>query len=441
MKQLAPLVLLFCATLAPAATLQYAATSAGVHAELGGATVKGKVNVRVAPCVAPGVKFYLDGVQYGNPEGGCPYDLGGDNFLWNSTTIADGSHTIQAREGNGVTVRATATFTVQNAAPPSCAPPQPSAETRMTSCVPPNTGGWVQTRSYSCVAPNWVAGAWAPVTAPSGVCVPPLPPLTMNVTPRGSALIDVPGTPVTVSWSASDPSATCLADFPGAPAGNPGSTVLVIPAPVVTTIEYRIGCVRAADSQVVRYLVTVQSRPPNLPPFPNLVPGCYPTEPGCAFVESTDGHVKAWTVDAADSVMLYHTSYNPGAYQPCVDSFTLTHANADRQWGRCKVAFNAADAAIADALDAKFLPRFTAVGGAVFYINLDGTLGAAQVREGAPLTVAAGEICGYGRKIMNNGKRYQRVHPAPDVNGNQFPDNAFAECTRQDAPVGGWLTP
>jgi hypothetical protein len=382
------LVLCAIATCAQAATvtLQYAATGTAPHVELNAATVNGKINVRVAPCAVPGVKFYLDNV-FKNVEGGCPYDYGGDNFLIDTKALAEGAHTIEAREGNGVTVRATATFTVQNAAPP-----------------PP----------------------------------PPLPTLRVTMTTTPPQLFGQAGAPLTISWVANDASATCLTDFPGAPAGNPGSVTFAFPAPVITSIAYRIGCTRSSDGQRATYLLTVQSEPPRLPPFVTPVPGCYPTEPGCAFAESTDGHVKVWVVDAADSVILYRTSYNPGAYPACVDSFTLTHANADRQWGRCKVSFNAADAAIGDALDAKFSPHFTAVGGPVFYVNVDGTLGLALVREGAPLTVAPGEPCLMGRKIVNGGKRYQLVHPAPDANGNRLPGNSFAECVRQDAPVGGW---
>lgn len=392
------LVIVLCALIAyvahaEAATLQYAATGTAPHVELNAATVKGPINVRVAPCAAPGVKMYLDPlpnnptVGFRNVEGGCPYDYGGDNFLIDTKTLTEGAHTIEAREGNGVTIRATATFSVQNVAP-----------------QPP----------------------------------PPLPILQVAVTSNPPQRFGQAGAPLTISWVANDATATCLTDFPGAPAGNPGSVTFAFPAPVITSIAYRIGCTRSSDGQRATYLLTVQSEPPRLPPFVTPVPGCYPTEPGCAFAESTDGHVKVWVVDATDSVILYRTSYNPGAYPACVDSFTLTHANADRQWGRCKVSFNAADAAIGDALDAKFSPRFTAVGGPVFFVNVDGTLGLALVREGAPLTVAPGEPCLMGRKIVNGGKRYQLVHPAPDANGNRLPGNSFAECVRQDAPVGGW---
>jgi len=122
----------------------------------------------------------------------------------------------------------------------------------------------------------------------------------------------------------------------------------------------------------------------------------------------------------------------------CVDSFVLTHANADRQWQRCKAKLTAADAAIADDLGQRFLPRFVAVGGAVYVSNADGTLGVPLLRDGAPITVSASEPCLLGRKVTDSGKRYQRVYPAPDAQGYRLPFNAFAECLRQDAPVGGW---
>lgn len=423
---------------ARAATLQYAATGGAPHVELAGATVSGKINVRVNPCAAPGVKMYLDKV-FKNVEGGCPYDYGGDNFLIDTAALADGAHTIEAREGDTVTVRAKAVFTVANTAPTTCAPPQPTTDTQIAPCAPPRIGGWTQTRSYSCVAPNWIPGPWAPAIPPGTACYSSLPPMRVAVTPAVAKFTAPAGSPITITWTASDPSAICVTDFPGAPGGNPGSTSLTLPAPAITTVVYRIGCTRAADGEVGQYFVTLQGQPPVLPALVDTPPACYPTELGCGWAESPDGNVKVWPIDGANVVTFYRVARNPGVYPMCLDNFTLTHANADRQWARCHVPMNAADAATADALEQKFLPRFTAVGGLVYVSNSDNTLGPPLMNESAAVTVIAGTRCQIGQKITVGGKRYQRVWHAPTDTGPVQPFNAFAECIRQDAPVGGWL--
>lgn len=368
-----------------AATIQYSATGTGVHVELDGATVKGKINARVAPCAAPGVKMYLDKV-FKNVEGGCPYDYGGDNFLIDTAALAEGTHTIEAREGDTVTVRAKAIFTVANVV------------------VPPP---------------------------------PPLPPFTISVAPprifNGES-----GTPLTVNWTASDPLVTCLSDFPGAPTGNPGSATFLFPSPAVTTVVYRIACTRPSNGEVQRYFVTVQGRPPNLQPLPAITPICYPSELGCAFAESADGHVKVWLIEGPTYVVTYRTAYNLAIYPPCVDNYSFTHSNADRQWGRCKAKLSPADEAIAAALETQFEPRFSSVGGPIYIMNLDGTLGVPLTIEGVPSLVDAGVPCQFGQKLDFNGKRYMRVWRAPSATGIVQPFNAFTECARFDAPIGGW---
>jgi hypothetical protein len=73
--------------------------------------------------------------------------------------------------------------------PPTCPPPQPAQESRVMQCPAPLVGNWTQTRSYSCSAPNWVAGEWLPAVPPDGVCAQPPPPTTFP--PRIPAQIQV----------------------------------------------------------------------------------------------------------------------------------------------------------------------------------------------------------------------------------------------------------
>lgn len=61
-----------------------------------------------------------------------------------------------------------------DAPPPTCTIPQPAAESRTVQCSTGTTGSWTQTLTYN-AAPHptcWIAGSWAPTSAPSGACTP-----------------------------------------------------------------------------------------------------------------------------------------------------------------------------------------------------------------------------------------------------------------------------
>jgi hypothetical protein len=93
--------------------LQFTATYGIAYKPLQGATVSGKVNVALSDCTVIGDwTFFLDGVQL-NVESGCPYEFLGDGMMWDSATVANGSHTLEARGSKSIT----ATFTVSNAVP------------------------------------------------------------------------------------------------------------------------------------------------------------------------------------------------------------------------------------------------------------------------------------------------------------------------------------
>ncbi len=117
--------------------LQFTATYATQYKPLSGAIVMGKVNVALSDCsIAGDWTFYLDGKQ-ANAEGGCPYEFLGDGTMWDSSTVANGSHTIEARGPKSIA----AAFIVTNAVP---VPPTPIPSGSATlSWVPPtqNTDG------------------------------------------------------------------------------------------------------------------------------------------------------------------------------------------------------------------------------------------------------------------------------------------------------------
>ena len=115
--------------------------------DLNGATVSGNIYPFSTPDTAgiARVKFWLDNTAMtGTPyrsEPGKPYDFAGGSAAmanaWNTTTVANGSHTITARvefTAGGFTA-VTATFTVQNGAPVDTTPP--AAPTGLT----PTAGG------------------------------------------------------------------------------------------------------------------------------------------------------------------------------------------------------------------------------------------------------------------------------------------------------------
>lgn len=80
-----------------------------------------------------------------------------------------------------------ATYSANPPPPPACGP-QPPAETQTVNCPTGSTGTWTQTRTYTAApAPAcWVAGGWAPASAPAGACTvtPPPPPVTGTFPPQ-----------------------------------------------------------------------------------------------------------------------------------------------------------------------------------------------------------------------------------------------------------------
>jgi hypothetical protein len=96
------------------AQIQYqAGASTGTHTALDGATVAASINVRLLGCEGSGWSFYVDGV-YRNAEFGCPYDLGGDGYLLDTTTLTEGAHVITAGVPNSGVTTYSASFTVDN---------------------------------------------------------------------------------------------------------------------------------------------------------------------------------------------------------------------------------------------------------------------------------------------------------------------------------------
>lgn len=86
----------------------------GTYQALAGATVKDGINVRLsAACTTGPWQFSVDGAA-ANLEGGCPFDLIGDQALFDTKTLTNGAHTISAKSPASTL---TATFTVANGVP------------------------------------------------------------------------------------------------------------------------------------------------------------------------------------------------------------------------------------------------------------------------------------------------------------------------------------
>jgi hypothetical protein len=116
----------------------------GITSPTGGQTVQGTItvaanasdNVGVA-----GVQFMLDGTGLGAEDASAPYSVS-----WNTTTAADGTHTLSAaaRDAAGNrTTSAPVTVTVSNNAPP----PPPPARFEETDPSITFTAGWTQDSS------------------------------------------------------------------------------------------------------------------------------------------------------------------------------------------------------------------------------------------------------------------------------------------------------
>jgi len=60
--------------------------------------------------------------------------------------------------------------------------PKHAPDSQIVSCPSGSTGSWTQTRTYSIVNGAWVAGAWAPASAPTGACTTQIPPKPADLT-------------------------------------------------------------------------------------------------------------------------------------------------------------------------------------------------------------------------------------------------------------------
>jgi hypothetical protein len=142
--------------LAALAQITYTTTPGSGYLPLNGAKVSGSISVHTDNA-APPVQHTLDGVNIGPPENLVPIDLFGDLALWDTTTIADGTHVLKAGAH-------TATFTVSNKAP---APPSPELVAWQVRWMPvttyedgkPLTGAL----TYRLEAAPSPAGPWASV--------------------------------------------------------------------------------------------------------------------------------------------------------------------------------------------------------------------------------------------------------------------------------------
>lgn len=114
----------------PLARLQFSATAGGTYAPLAGATVSGSINVRLSECLPGNWAFHLDGALV-HTEQQCPIALIADNHLYDTKTLANGTHRLEVRGSQTVE----ASFTVANAIA--------STGTATLSWIPPikNTDG------------------------------------------------------------------------------------------------------------------------------------------------------------------------------------------------------------------------------------------------------------------------------------------------------------
>lgn len=97
------------------------------------------------------------------------------NSAPSTVTLAAGANSVMVRRDATDTGSVDFdTLTLTPTTPPPPCPAKPADETRTQTCPAGTTGSWSQTRSYDS-APSpacWVAGAWAPASAPAGACTP-----------------------------------------------------------------------------------------------------------------------------------------------------------------------------------------------------------------------------------------------------------------------------
>jgi hypothetical protein len=112
-----------------------------VTSPTGGSTVGGTVTVSANASdnvAVASVQFLLDGAKYGSPLTAAPYSLS-----WNSTTVANGTHTwaaVATDPSGNATTSATVSFTVNNVAPPGLVAAY-SLDENTGTAVHDNSGG------------------------------------------------------------------------------------------------------------------------------------------------------------------------------------------------------------------------------------------------------------------------------------------------------------
>lgn len=114
MPRFAALIVLFLlAPILAHAQVTFSPTPGTGYLPLDGATVSGSINVRMADC-PPGIwKFTIDGMAQPD-ETVCPIDMGGDNALYDTRQLSNGSHTITAGAPTSTTTVWSAKFAVAN---------------------------------------------------------------------------------------------------------------------------------------------------------------------------------------------------------------------------------------------------------------------------------------------------------------------------------------
>jgi hypothetical protein len=150
-------------------------------APLGSATVSGSnVTLQAAADDNIGVgqvQFLLDGSPLGAPVSNAPF-----TFRWNSTTVADGSHTLSARASDAAGNSAVAidvVVSVRNIPPTATSTP---TATPTSTSTPTFTATSTPTATPTATLPPLTATP-TPTSAPTSTPTATLPPLTATATP------------------------------------------------------------------------------------------------------------------------------------------------------------------------------------------------------------------------------------------------------------------
>jgi hypothetical protein len=121
--------------------------SLSVTAPVAGATVAGTIQVSVNATDASGistVKFRVDGAFTGASDASAPY-----SFTWNSTTVADGPHTVGAEATDGAGLKTTAGIQVNV----------------LNAVSPPPPGGQTVGIYGDKLVPPWINSSWGSVNS------------------------------------------------------------------------------------------------------------------------------------------------------------------------------------------------------------------------------------------------------------------------------------